>query len=397
MTTSTPPSIAYLAEGRLYLRGSDGKVVQVQSTYAKGLMDQAERSAEKNAWRYKSADMGMPLWGFGARPGSRPGESTISFCAVTHSEPGKLLYSLDTGSTSGLFVYETATGEERRLVHRRQMRAQGLNRHPADGTIACSTGLQNGSEHLALMNPDGSRLREITDGDVLDQAPTWIPTEKETLLYQSAGLSRSREGFVLAVGPYAILKLDLITGNLDPILESPHTDYLLPKMDKAGNLYYIARPYETPRVDPSLLDTAKDAILFPFRLIATIYFMLYGLIFFVNAIRNHEPPKWLGGPANTPVPDNRAIMLYGRYIDAKKAAANNTKEEAPGLVPKTWRLLKRDTKGNDTTIAEGVLSFDLCESGIVYTDGRRVKFLDNSGNTQTLAKGEMIEHISVTA
>jgi hypothetical protein len=389
------PSIAYLAEGHLYLRGPDGKVTQVQSAYAKGLMEQAERAAEKNAWRYKSADMGMPLWGVNGKPGGA-GESTISFCAVTRSEPGKLLYSLDTGSTSGLFVYETDTGEERRLVHRRQMRAQGLHRHGADGTIACSTGQQNGSEHLALMNADGSRLREITDGDVLDQAPAWVPTEKETLLYQSAGLSRSQQGFVMAVGPYAVLKLNLTTGNLDPILESPHTDYLLPKQDVAGNLYYIARPYESPRHHTTLMDTVKDILLFPVRLVVAIYFLLYGLINLVSAMRNQQPPKWAGGPGNTPAQPNRAIMLYGRYIDAQKAAANNTKSEAPGLVPKTWRLLKRDPSGKDTTLAEGVLSFDLCDAGIVYTDGRRVKFLDNNGETQTLAKGELIEHVTVT-
>jgi hypothetical protein len=391
----TTPSIAYLAEGRLYLLAPGEKPTQVQSAYAKGLMDQAERAAERNSWRYKSADMGMPLWNF--KPGANgQGESTISFCAVTRSEPGKLLYSLDTGSTSGLFVYETATGEERRLVHRRQMRAQGLNRHPADGTIACSTGQQNGAEHLALMNPDGSRLREITDGDVLDQAPSWVPSEKETLLYQSAGLSRSQQGFVMAVGPYAILKLDLVTGNLDPILESPHTDYLLPRMDKDGNLYYIARPYESPRHNPSVLETIKDALLFPFRLVVAIYYMLQGFIHLVTAMRNQQPPKWAAGPGNTPIPENRAIMLYGRYIDAQKAAANNTKTDAPGLVPSSWRLLKRDPSGKDTTIAQGVLSFDLAENGILYTDGRRVKFLDNSGQTQTLAKGELIEHVSVT-
>lgn len=86
-------------------------------------------------------------------------------------------------------------------------------------------------------------------------------------------------------------------------------------------------------------------------------------------------------------------MLFGRYVDTKKALARSNNEQA--LVKADWKLVKRTPTGDETTIAERVVHFDLCDGGIVWTNGSRVYLLSDEGKEVELVKGKLIEHIAV--
>ena len=52
----------------------------------------------------------------------------------------------------------------------------------------------------------------MTGGDTVDSAPAWIPGEPKQLLFQSSGLARNEQGYVVAQGHASIQLLDMETG-----------------------------------------------------------------------------------------------------------------------------------------------------------------------------------------
>ena len=61
------------------------------------------------------------------------------------------------------------------LIHKEKFIAHDLDRHPNQAVTAFSLLYPNGSSHLALMEGEGPDFDEITEGDSLDAAPSWVP------------------------------------------------------------------------------------------------------------------------------------------------------------------------------------------------------------------------------
>ena len=57
----------------------------------------------------------------------------------------------------------------------------------------------------------------LGSGDSVDCAPAWIPGAPKRLLFQSSGLARNAEGYIVAQGPASIQKLDMESGSVTPI------------------------------------------------------------------------------------------------------------------------------------------------------------------------------------
>jgi len=87
----------------------------------------------------------------------------------------------------------------------------------------------------------------VTGGDTVDSAPAWIPGEPKQLLFQSSGLARNEQGYVVAQGHASIQLLDMETGTISPVLDGLRFDYLKPRVCPAGNLMFIRRPFEAPQ------------------------------------------------------------------------------------------------------------------------------------------------------
>src|SRR5688500_6672094 len=247
----------------------------IDSPFVQSMLDRIQRTRERHDWKNQGMAWQMGAGGFGGMMGGRatmPAEvRRVRFSGLTRGEnPGELLYALDTDHVGGLFVYDTSQQSERRLYHRNQFRAANLARHPKDATLAVSLRGDDGSAHIAIMEPDGRGLKEITEGDVIDEAPAWSPGDGKTILYQSSGIGRNGAGFMVAQGPYAIQKLDLDSGDLPTLIEEATNDLLLPRLLADGSILFIRRPYEPGVVTVSPLKVAKDILFFPFRLFVAI-------------------------------------------------------------------------------------------------------------------------------
>ena len=410
---SASPKIAYLAEGKLYLHdgGPSDAPRLVESPFVQGILDRVERSRERNDWKNQGMGwnvraggfMGLPGMG-GAGPGGAPAETRrVRFTGVAAGGAGRLLYALDTDHVGGLFCRDLAEDHERRLMHRQQFRARDVTRRASDGMLALSLHREDGTAHLAVISEEGRGLREVTEGDAVDEAPSWSDDDARTLLFQSAGIGRNAAGFAAALGPYAVQALDLDAGRVTTLVEDEAHDHLQPRR-AAGALYFIRRPYQPGGQPVSPGRVALDVLLFPFRLArAVVHFLNFMSIMF-----SRKPLITAAGPPKEG-PDQRYVMLWGKVIDAERILKRGRRR--PGgndaLVPKDWQLVRRPLGGADGAVgdgtggerggdgagadaaagaaaeqvlAQGVVAFDVAADGrVVYTNGSRVFQLDPAG------------------
>jgi hypothetical protein len=394
------PSIAYLSDSKLFLKPADAPSARlIQSPFAQDMIDRANRDRQRNEWKagsagWQSSSRGpFALAGLGAS-GNGDTRKILVTGLSRGPQPHELLYALETESVGGLFQYDSTNDEERRLFHRQQFRARDLARHPSEDLIALSNRYDDGTANIALMPPNGKGLRDVTEGDSVDEAPAWVPGAAKTLVFQSAGIGRNQAGHPVALGPYAIQQLDLEKDQFTTLLEDEQTDYLIPRLAADGTLYVIRRPWQPHGHDtPTVGKMALDALLFPVRLAAAVV----GFLNFFSVMFSNQPLITAGGPKKEG-PSTRYLQFWGKWIDAEKQL-RKAERQGPdaSLVPDTWQLIRRPPDGREETLATGALCFDLAPDGsIVYTNGRAVYHLDPAGKRTTLCTDKMIERLIVT-
>jgi len=382
--------IAYLAEGKLYVKRGAMAAQMVESSFAQGVVDRATTAVERNGWRGKGMGEGPfsagLLWGKAVRPAET---RIVRITALTRApaENGHLLYALDTGAVGGLFTYDVQASAENRLFHRQEFKANDLACHPHKQVLALSTVMEDGTASIAVMQPGSRKLTPVTEGDSLDQAPAWVPTPddpmREVLVYHSAGLSRNQRGFITGQGPYAIHRLDMDKGKFETVMEDAAWDYLVPRVRVEGGkerLYFIRRPYNAAGHNFSFGRFLLDIVLFPFRLVRAIFAFLNVFSMFFSG----KPLTTVGGPKGQEI-DTRIMHLHGQWIDTQKALRSAAKGQPRALVPATWELMVMEEGGKATSLASSVLSFDLVPGGgVVYTNGSEIF---------TVAAGEKAEKV----
>jgi len=305
---------------------------------------------------------------------------------------GEVLYALETSEVGGVFAVGTGDGTEQRLFHSADCRLEHLCAGAGHDLIACSVHLSSGTAGIAVMNADGSDLREVTEGDSLDLAPSWVPGEARQLVFQSAGIGRDGEGNPVGVGPFAVQRLDLERGAMEEIAADPACDLLSPRLDPQGQLHVIRRPYQPARRG-SVWRALLDFLLFPLRLV----FAILQWFNFFTARYTGRPLTTAGGPKRQGA-DIRQMMVWGNLIDAEQAAREGKRrgEEAPDLVPASWQLVRKGRSGAEQMLAKGVLAYDLAADGtIVYTNGSAIFRIDPAGQVSRLHADSRIEHLAL--
>jgi hypothetical protein len=375
---------AFLANGLLFHRERGGEVKQVHSAYVQEATDRRERARERHGW--KEGTSFRIAAGGGARS-FEPSDKPIAVTSAAFEADGNLLYFLKDEGIGGLFRRDAASGRELRVMLRQNLHLGDLT-PSLDGTmVAASSQHSAGVANIALFKSDGSNYREVTGGDTLDCAPAWIPGAPNRLLFQSSGLARNEQGYIVAQGHASIQKLDMESGSVTPILEDPAFDYLKPRVSPAGNLLFIRRPFEAPSYGfGSLL---VDTLLFPFRLLRALFHFLN----FFSLMYTRKPLTSASGPAVQA--DIKNILLQGRRIDAEKALRSaRPVQGVPSLVPDSWELVSRDQQGVERVLARSVASYDVGPDGtIIYSNGRGVFVLDQDGSSRLALTNDLVAEV----
>jgi hypothetical protein len=384
------PSVIYIAQGKINLQEPGRPVRLIESQFGQSVIDRACRIEQRNAWKTQGTGAkfmaGRVLWGGGEEdPSAIPMAVTGISCGTRN---GELIYSIATHEITGVFALRNQATEEQRLFHTADFRVGQLSAHPTEDRVACVV-QRRGTSNIAVMRGDGSDLTDLTQGDSMDRAPSWVSGSSAELLYQSAGIARNQQGNNVGTSSVRIERLNIDSGDITTLLGDEHYDYLEPRMDADGNLFCVRRPSWSRRRRFQPLRAILDLILLPFR-------VLYALFQYMNffTVRYTGNPLVTSGDARQKHADLRQIMLLENLMQAQRDAEGIFTREKDSLVARSWELLKKPANGEPQVLQKGVLSFDLCADGsIVYTDGRRIFLLHPDGTKSVLGKDQFISQV----
>jgi hypothetical protein len=375
--------LAFVSRGKLFCRVPGEGVRQIHSQYAQNAVDRVERSKRLHGWKEGTAFEHSFL--SRARQQGGKAASDLQVSSAQFRDPGTLFYFLRDGTVGGLFEVDLATGREQRLLHRQRLNLEDLCLHPVESRLLAAQMESNGSACIVSINADGSGYQELTSGDTVDSAPSWVPGNEQAIVFESAGIARNPQGIPLARGPSSIQLLD---GELSTVVESPQFDYLRPRVAPDGDLYYIRRPYEPPRYGLGAL--IVDAAMFPFRLLRALFHYLN----FFSLMYSRKPLTSASGPGVEL--DVKQVVLKGKCLDAEKALRSGVRVAGvPSLVPASWQLIRRNRHGNERVVAQHVLSYDITREGDVIFSNGFGAFRAGAGKPQLVLRHPVISELVV--
>ena len=381
--TRSERGFAFLANGLLFYR-ERGELKQLHSAYVQEAVERRERLRDRNNWKQGTS---FQISAGGGARSFEPGDKPIMATSAVFETNGDLLYFLRDDNVGGLFRREMESGKELRVLLKQNLNLGDLNLSPAGDQLAASSQQSGGVANIVLLRTDGSNYRQVTGGDTVDSAPAWIPGAPNRLLFQSTGLARNEQGYIVAQGHASIQKLDMESGSVTPVLENARFDYLKPRVCPAGNLHFIRRPFEAPSYGVGSILT--DTLFFPFRLLRALFHYLN----FFSMMYTRKPLTSASGPAvNADIKD---ILLQGRRIDTEKALRSaRAVQGVPSLVPDSWELVGRDQEGVERVLATNVASYDISSDGtIVYSNGRGVFILEPNGSPRLALTEELVADV----
>lgn len=378
--------VVYLANGVLRLIDESGEVRPLESRFGTDLLNKAVKDQQRHAWKQGVEGKfitGSTLWGKG--DSEKPIQISLTSIA-RGTQPEQFLYTLRTEHVCAILSVQERGSDEQRIWNNNTKQVNHLSVHPTHGHIACSLEHKSGTANIAVRLAEESGLSEVTEGDSVDTAPSWVPGDRMQIVFQSAGLGRNKDGFVGALGPFNIQKLDVENGEMETLAENSKFDYLTPRHATDGTLYYIRRPYEGLR-RASPLDMAKDVILFPFRLSRALFHFLN----FFSMIYSGKQLKTVKQAGNAPM-DLPQMIIWGNLVKAKQPDAAT---DSTSLVPKSWQLMRQKPGQHEEEIAAGVLCFDVSDNGnVIYSDGSRITAMEPDGRKQVLAEDTMVQQVA---
>ncbi len=382
------PNFAYLSQGKLYLHHADHHQ-EVESDFGRSVQIRSLQTQRQKAWKNKSLnDTTVPE---GLRQKLDQAAESIVNIAITsicQVAGGQLLYALSAGDVSGLFAYSPESDREDRLFHNSEFQVQDPDFHPGHNLIVCTKIHRTGIANIATMPRNSIKLQEITEGDSLDLAPRWVPGKRQVIVYQSAGIGRTSDGFVGDRAPFTIEKLDFDTEEMNTLAADPKSDLVAPQIGADGLLYYIRRPYQF-KPQASLWQTIKSILLIPVQLVKATF------RFFNFFTQMYTGKPLLRTNQNQQV-EPKGIKTWGEYLNPDLMKGQSFSEpEAPSLVPASWQLVRQALQGGEPQVlAQGVLSYDLSHDGsIVYTNGSGIYCLQPNGTCQRLLVSSWVESV----
>lgn len=339
---------------------SAGQPIPLPSEWIARFEKNMDELENRYAWRSQGAGAQFTQSTNPYAGASREQAVISSFCPFED----KLLYSVNYGERCGLYLMDVdSPGRGEALVFSQMNQLiDGLD--VCGEKIALSVSSPSGRSSIALMPRESADISLITEGDVLDTDPSFS-RDGRSIYYASAGLGRSESGQLLAVGPSAILRLDMESGTLSDLPADEAYDYFQPREGTDGMLYCLRKPHEKP-VQQKKGNPLTAALDF-FRGITLIGRLLSGKV--------------------TPVDPEKLARSSGRPGRAMK---NKPAEEIPADEPslasfKNWALVRlNDSKWE--VVRDGAAAFTPVDGGIIFSDGKSILFMPPDGSVQNLAQ-----------
>lgn len=342
----------------------------------------------KHEW--KTSGTGARFMGVYQEPSMSGGENeNYAITGIAKGEEGQFFYSIAIGEIGGIYRkdYQQDQMEEDLIISSRDFFIEHLCCHGTKLLGALDYGLSE--KHIVLFTLPESRYVQLTEGDTMEDHPSWS-WKGNGIYFDGRGLSRTENNYVAGVGPGCISYLDMETKEIKEILADDAFDYLKPKEDSEGALYYLKRPYG--QKIKSSKNSWMDVLLFPVRIIQAIGSWLN---FFTQRYTG-ESLRTTGAERARQRPE-KEMFIQGNLVQVEKALkeSQKRKEEFPGLIPGNWQLCRLRPDGQEELVEKGVLDYDLLEGGYVYSNGEYILEVNQSGEKKKVSKAYMAMELSV--
>lgn len=349
-----------------------GNVTELPSYRAMQYRETIRQIHDQKSW--KTSGSGAVFMGT-AEELQRDCEAEI--CGAAPYRDG-LLYTLRLDDSGGLYQrsFSAKAEPEGHICSGNEMRLGAIDVHGED--VAACVLYPDGSSHIGVFHLPQSYCNEITEGDVVESAPSWSQ-DGNALYFSVCGIARWN-GKIL-YSPAAVARYDVQSGRMENVAEHEKYDYLVPREDKDGCLWYIRQPYHSQEEGNG--NILLDTLLFPVRIVKAIggFLNVFSMRYGGESLRS-------GGNARSRQKSERDLFFEGNLLHAEKNLKENQKsgEEYPGVFPRSRVLIRRSPAGEETVMARGVLDYCLCEEGFAVSNGSHILYYPPEGKPEELAK-----------
>ena len=379
--------ILYNKDYRFILREEDGTEREYIGEYIENNLRTNKRLSDRDLW--KTTGPGARFLGTMSDERERPLE--ISLSGLAGRQGDEIVYVANVNDVSAVYIKDLADaepGSERHILHGYARRIKGLGLDAAGQRAAVAASADGLTWQITLLDLASGDDRTLTDGDIVADNPSF---SGEKILFNCYLIGRDENGNFAGYSESSLYKLDPETLELDEILKKEGLNCVCPKTDAAGNLYYLTRPVSGRRKKSNLF---LDIVLFPYRLIkAFVNFLnIFSVSYGGGSLRTSD-----GNPAKSVQKTNKELFIEGNRIDAERNLRENAKKGSahPGILPRTWQLLKVTPEGGESVLAKGVLAYDVDDAGrVVYSNGRHL-FLLEGGEERHLCACGLAEQVAI--
>ncbi|MFW2015158.1 hypothetical protein [Acinetobacter bereziniae] len=382
-------SLFYLSNQNLYLLDGNKSITvpcQAIDQYKKNLVEIQQRK------EWKTKGTGAQFTGNFSQD-DQVDLNHIFPTDVVLTSDHKMIYTacLQEGTSINIKSLNDLQETEGLILRKNDFVVQDMAYDEAKKRLALSVNSNGYERHICILPLDANRTQYLTEGDCQDSNPCFDPQDTMQLYYDSCGLAYGEHR--IAYSPKEIYHLDMGTGELQTVASDPKFDFFKPKMDSLGNLYFIKRPYSRDGSHHSPMTTIKDIIFAPFKIIRAIV----GWLDFFTQRYTGESLKTTSGnnPAKSQQKSEEELFVEGNLIKAQQNLERNQKsgEKYPGMIPKSWELVKMSPTGEMTTLKRGVMSFALKDDTIFYSNGKYLIELDADQNEHLRTEAKLISKI----
>lgn len=380
----------YLSDNQI-IHLKDHKLINIPCQAVEQYKKNLEEIKQRKEW--KSKGTGAQFMGI-AQMHNMPESSQIYPSDVVLTQDDQIIYAarLDEGTAIYAKSLNNLQELEGLVLRKNEFVVYDMNYDSSSKRLVLSASAPYQYErHLSILDVYGNRIQYITEGECQDANPVFDPQNPDQIYYDSCGFAYDQQGWV-TIGPKRICLLNLRTGDLDSVLEDAHYNFLKPQKDGMGNLYFLKRPYKHKTDSFTVL---KDLILAPVRIIKAI---IGWLDFFTQRYSGQSLKTTSGAnPAKAKQKTQEELFIEGNLINAQKTRQQNinTGEKYPGIIPRSWELVKLTPSGELVTVKKGVLSYTLKAGNVLYSNGGFLLQIAPDGTESMLAEGHLISKLAV--
>lgn len=230
--------------------------------------------------------------------------------------------------------------------------------------LVCSMQYPDLTKHIVMFISERPDYYELTAGESVDEHPFIF---NEDIYFSTCGIRRDENG-IPSFGNRGIAKYNIPSQTVTELCSSDEYEYLLPKVDRFGNLYCIRKPIQK--------ESGSNALI---NLITAPFWIFAGIVGFICAFTRIFTGKQLMGKSNTDsAKESAKEIIDGCDIDIALEEKRNAKsgEAYPSYAPRSWELIMipngaysttpeqfNSALKNAKTVCRGVIGYELLDDG----------------------------------